>query len=83
MIENWKEYLDQGSHYDALLIDLLKVFDCIMHDLSSIAKFQAHGFENHSLNFICNYLLGRERRTKISSSFTTWCTLGIYTGVYA
>ena len=65
MIENWKEYLDQRGHYDALLTDLLKVFDCIMHDLSSIAKFQTHGFENDSLNFICSYLLGRNQNQLI------------------
>ena len=30
IIENWKESLDQGFHYGALLTDLLKPFDCIM-----------------------------------------------------
>ena len=33
MIEKWKESLDQGSYYGALLTDLSKAFDCIMHDL--------------------------------------------------
>ena len=33
MTEKWKESLDQGSCYGALLIDLSKAFDCIMHDL--------------------------------------------------
>ena len=59
MIENWKESLDQRSHYGALLTDLSKAFDCIMHDLL-ISKFQTYGFDNDSLNFICNYLSGRE-----------------------
>ena len=40
MIENWKESLDQGSHYGALLTDLSKAFDFIMHDLL-IAKLLA------------------------------------------
>ena len=44
IIENWKESLDQGGHYGTLLTDLLK----------------AYGFDNDSLNFICNYLIGRE-----------------------
>ena len=61
MIENWKESLDPGSHCGALLTGLSKAFDCIMHDLL-IAKLQAYG----SLNFICNYLLGREQRMKIN-----------------
>ena len=71
MIENWKESLDQGGHYGALLTDLSKAFDCIMHDLL-IAKLQAYGFDNDSLNFICNYLVDREQRVKINSSFSTW-----------
>ena len=71
MIENWKEFLDQGGHYGALLTDLSKAFDCIMHDLL-IAKLQAFGFDNDSLNFICNYLVGREQRVKINLSFSTW-----------
>ena len=71
IIENWKESLDQGGHYGTLLTDLSKAFDCIMHDLL-IAKLQAYGFDNDSLNFICNYLVGREQRIKINSSFSTW-----------
>ena len=71
MIENWKESLDQGGHYGALLTDLSKAFDCIMHDLL-IAKLQAYGFDNDSLKFICNYLVDREQRVKINSSFSTW-----------
>ena len=71
MIENWKESLDQGGHYGALLTDLSKAFDCIMHDLL-IAKLQAYGFANVSLNFLCNYMVDREQRIKINTSFGTW-----------
>ena len=68
MIGNWKEYLDQGGHYVGLLTDLSKAFDCRMHDLL-IAKLHAYGFDNDSLNFICNYPLGREEKIKMNSSF--------------
>ena len=71
MIENWKETLDQGGRYGALLTDLSKAFDRIMHDLLK-AKLQAYGFDNDSLNFMCNYLLGRQQRIKINSYFSTW-----------
>ena len=42
-----------------------------MHDLL-IVKLQAYRFNNESLNFICNYLLGRKQRTKMNSPFSTW-----------
>ena len=69
--KNWKESLYQEGHYRALLTDLPKAFDCIMHDLL-IVKIQAYGFDNDFLNFICNYLLDRKQRTKIKSYFSTW-----------
>ena len=59
------------GHYGALLTDLSKAFDCMMHDLFTV-KLQAYGFDNDSLNFICNYLVGRKQRTKISSFFSSW-----------
>ena len=62
MIENWKESLDQGGHYGALLTDLSKAFNCIMHDL----LIQAYGFDNDSLNLICNYLVDHEQRVRIN-----------------
>ena len=40
--------------------------------MTLIAKLQVHGFDNDSLNFICNYLLDREHGIKINSSFSTW-----------
>ena len=46
-----------------------------MHDLL-MAKFQAYGFDNDSLNFICYYLVDREQRIKINSSFSTWSKIG-------
>ena len=63
MIENWKESLDQGGYYGALLTDLSKVFDYTMLDLL-IATLQPYGFNNDSVNFIFNYLLGCEQRIK-------------------
>ena len=33
---------------------------------------QAYGSDNGSLNVMCNYLLGREQRIKINSTFSTW-----------
>ena len=61
MIENWKESLNQGGHYGALLTNLSRAFDCIMRGLL-IVKLQGYSFDN-SLNFIGNYLLGSKRES--------------------
>ena len=71
VIKNWKESLDQEGHYDALLTDFLKAFDCMIYDLF-LVKLQAYGFDNDFLNLICNYLLDRTQRTKIKLSLSTW-----------
>ena len=34
--------------------------------------WKACGFDNDSLNFLCNYLVGREQRIKINSPSSIW-----------
>ena len=51
MIEKWRESLDQGGAYDALLTDLSKAFDCLSQDLL-IAKLHAYGLDTKSLKLM-------------------------------
>ena len=55
MIENWRESLDQGGAYGALLTDLSKYFDCLPHELI-IVKLHAYGVDMPSLKLINSYL---------------------------
>ena len=48
MIGKCKQCLDNHGEYAALLTDLSKAFDCLLHDLL-IAKPHAYGFEMPSL----------------------------------
>ena len=67
MFEKWKKVLDNGGSCGALLVDLSKAFDCIVHDLF-LAKLRAYGFDYNSLKLINSFRSGRKFRTKIGSS---------------
>ena len=78
MIDKWQKALDDGKIAGALLTDLSKAFDCLNHELL-IAKLEAYGFDNSSLNYIYSYLSDRKQRTKVNNSYSEWCN--IRTGV--
>ena len=71
MLEKWKKAVDEGKACGALLTDLSKAFDCLLHDLL-IAKLHAYGFDIYSLRLIMSYLSGRFQRVKIRNSYSSW-----------
>ena len=74
MFEKWKKVLDNGGSCGALLVDLSKAFDCIVHDLL-LAKLNAHRFDYNSLKLINSFLSGRKFRTKVGSSYSPYLDL--------
>ena len=50
IIEKWRESLDPGCTFEALLTELSKAFDCLPRDLF-IAKLHAYGLDMPSLKF--------------------------------
>ena len=73
-MEKWKKSLDSQETCAALLIDLSKVFDCLNHD-PLIAKLDAYGFDDSSLTFVSSYLKGRNQRTKVANSYSSWAEI--------
>ena len=71
MIEKWREFLDQGGVYGALLTDLSKAFDCLPQELI-IAKLYAYGGDIPSLKLINSYLSKRRQRVKIHDVYSSW-----------
>ena len=74
MIEKWRKNMDKGKSCAALLTDLNKAFDCIVHDFL-IAKLEAYGFSYEALKVIYNYLTDRKHRTKVNNSFNYFIDL--------
>ena len=70
-IEKWKQSVDNGDSFGALMTHLSKAFDCLSHELL-IAKFDAFGFDKMSLKLVHNYILNCKQRLKTNDSYSSW-----------
>ena len=71
MNEKWRKYLDKDGVSGALLTDLSKAFDSLLHDIL-IVKLAAYGFNYESLTLIQSYLSNRKQRTKVNKTYSTF-----------
>ena len=71
MIEKWKESVDNGRTFGALMTDLYKAFDCLHHELS-IANFNANGFDVEFVKLIQHYLSNRKQKIKVGNAYSSW-----------
>ena len=71
MLEKWRESIDNGGCFGALLTDLSKAFDCLLHDLL-IAKLHAYGFDMKALKFLHSYLSDQKQRVKINNEYSSF-----------
>ena len=69
MIEKFKEAIDRGNEFGALLTDLSKAFAYTNH-LLLVAKLHNYGVPPLSINMIFSYLSNRTHRTKINECFS-------------
>ena len=70
-MEKWNRAVANGKAFAPLLTDLLKVFDCLSHELL-LARLHAHSFRFAALRLIHSYLTIRKQRTKANSSYSSW-----------
>ena len=71
LCEIWKEALDKGKSVGAIFMDMSKAFDTLHHELL-IAKLEADGFSENSLNYIQYYLRNRLQRTNVNNNVSLW-----------
>ena len=67
VIENPRKALGNSSFTGAILMDLLKVFDCVPQDLLN-GKFHTYGLIFETVTFIYSYLKERKQNVKISNT---------------
>ena len=81
LIENWRHTLDNNLFTGVVLMDLLKAFDCISHDLL-IPKIHAYGPYFGTVRFRQNNLKHRKKSVKINniSSFLRTILSGVPQG---
>ena len=70
MIEKWKESVDSGGAFGALMTDLSKAFDCLHHELL-IAKLDAYGFDITSVKLIQQWLSNRKQMIKVGNAYSS------------
>ena len=74
LLTSWQNSLDRGRFVGSILMDLLKAYDCLPHDLL-LAKLQAYGFSKESIRLFLSYLTNRTQRIKIDSTFSHWTNI--------
>ena len=53
---------------------LSKAYDCIPHD-RLIVKLECYGIDKIGMSLILDYFSRRKQRTKIGSSYSSWCDI--------
>ena len=71
MLDKWKLAVDHKKVLGALLKDLSKAFDCLLHDLL-LAKLNAYGFSMADFRLIQHYLSNRKQKAKINAEYSSW-----------
>ena len=69
ILGDFKEPVNKGNEFGALLTDLSRAFDCIDYKLL-IAKFFWYGVSPSSFNLIFCYLSNQTQHVKIKTSYS-------------
>ena len=71
LLQRCRKELNNSGLVRAILMDLLKTYDCLPHDLI-IAKFEAYGLSKTSLSLLLDFLTSRKQKVKVGSSYSMW-----------
>ena len=71
LLEKWKNSVDKGNYFGALLTDHSKAFECLDHELLT-AKLNSYVFTLPALRLIHDYLSNGKQRTMIDDNYSSW-----------
>ena len=66
VIEDWKQVLDQNKYVAAILMDLLKAFDCLPHYLL-LLKLKTYGLSENAAKLMASYLTNKKQCFKLGN----------------
>ena len=64
LAEDWKRELDSHAYVGAILMDLSKASDCLLHDFT-IDKLSAYGLSDTACSFLHSYLPDGSQMVKL------------------
>ena len=64
LLKKWQKKFQSGWFIRKILMKLSKAYDCL-HNYLLIAKLEAYGLDNGSLNILLDCPTFRKRRTKV------------------
>ena len=81
LIEDWKGALDKNSVAGTVIMDFIKAFDLIPHDLL-LVTLSAYGISTHSLHLLKSYLKNRRQLIRVEdvTSYVWYVNSGVPQG---
>jgi ribonucleases P/MRP protein subunit RPP40 len=77
-LDNVIRVVDEGNCVDVVFLDFAKAFDKVPHH-RLLVKLRRHGIKGRLLNWISEWLSGRQQRVRIRGSYSDW--RGVLSGV--
>ena len=71
LLEDWRRALEKHEYVAAVLMDLSKASDCLLHNLL-LAKLQAYGVSPVAVKLIDSYLSDRSQKVRTGSYMSGW-----------
>ena len=71
LLEGWCKALDNQEYVAAILMDLSKAFDCLLHGLL-IAKLRAYGLSEGAIKLLDSYLSDMSQQIRLGAHTSSW-----------